>query len=231
MDLGLYPDISKFVVSTSDVTKILQELDPSKSPGPDKIPSRLLKSIAMEVSPCLTLLFLASLHQGRVPSDWKKALVCPVFKKGDRKNPSNYRPVSLTCICSKVMEHIIYSEIMTHLETHNILSDMQFGFRKRRSAELQLLQTIHDLAFDLNRKSQTDVILLDFSKAFDRVSHHHLITKLEYYGIRNNILNWVASFFIWLHPTSSVWRLLFNNIFNCNSDIYFIIIIQQLNIL
>ena len=71
---------------------------------------------------------------------------------------------------------------------------MQFDFRKRRSAELQLLQTIHDLAFDLNRKSQTDVILLDFSKAFDRVSHCHLITKLEYYGIRNNILNWVASF-------------------------------------
>ena len=92
------------------------------------------------------------------------------------------------------MEHIIYSEIMTHLEIHNILSDMQFGFRKRRSAELQLLQAIHDLAFDLNRKSQTDVTLLDFSKAFDRVSHRHLITKLEYYGIRNNILNWVASF-------------------------------------
>ena len=182
------------MVSTSGVTKILQKLDPSKSPGPDKIPSRLLKSIAMAVSPCLTLLFSASLHQGRVPSDWKKALVCPVFKKGDRKNPSNYRPVSLTYICSKVMEHIIYSEIMTHLETHNILSDMQFGFRKRHSAELQLFQTIHDLAFDLNRKSQTDVILLDFSKAFDRVSHRHLITKLEYYGIRNNILNWVASF-------------------------------------
>ena len=191
MNLGLYPDISNFVVSTSGVTKILQELDPSKSPGPDKIPSR---PIATEVSPCPALLFSASLHQGRVPSDWKKALVCPVFKKGDRKNPSNYRPVSLTCICSKVMEHIIYSEIMTHLETHNILSDMQFGFRKRRSAELQLLQTIHDLAFDLNRKSQTDVILFDFSKAFDRVSHRHLITKLEYYGIRNNILNWVASF-------------------------------------
>ena len=72
MDLGLYPDISNFVVSTSGVTKILQELDPSKSPGPDKIPSRLLKSIATEVSPCLTLLFSASLHQGRVPSDWKK---------------------------------------------------------------------------------------------------------------------------------------------------------------
>ena len=194
MDLGLYPDISNFVVSTSGVTKILQELDPLKSPGPDKIPSRLLKSIAMEVSPWLTLLFSASLHQGRVPSDWKKALVCPVFKKGDRKNPSNYRLVSLTCICSKVMEHIIYSEIMSHLETHNILSDMQFGFRKRCSAELQLLQTIHDLAFGLNCKSQTDIILLDFSKAFDRVLHHHLITKLEYYGIRNNILNWIASF-------------------------------------
>ena len=71
---------------------------------------------------------------------------------------------------------------------------MQFGFRKRRSAELQLLQTIHDLTCNLNQKSQTDMILLDFSKAFDKVSHRHLLLKLNYYGVRGNILNWITSF-------------------------------------
>ena len=116
------------------------------------------------------------------------------FKKGDRKNPSNYRPVSLTSICSKIMEHIVYSNIMSHLEAFNILSPTQFGFRKDHSAELQLLQTVYDLATSLNNSSQCDVILLDFSKAFDRVSHRHLMLKLEHYGIRNSILKWISAF-------------------------------------
>ena len=150
--------------------------------------------MAVEIAPCLKLLFSASLHQGKVPLEWKKALVTPLF--GNRRDPLNYQPVSLTCICSKLMEHIIFSNIMSHVETqsHQILSDMQFGFRKRRSVELQLLQTIHDLSFNLNNRGQTDTILLDFSKAFDKVSHQLLLFKLEYYGIRGNILNWISSF-------------------------------------
>ena len=92
------------------------------------------------------------------------------------------------------MEHIIYSNIMSHLETYNILSPEQFGFRKNHSAELQLLQTVHDLALTLNNGSQCDVVLLDFSKAFDRVPHRHLMLKLDYYGIRNSTLNWISSF-------------------------------------
>ena len=83
---------------------------------------------------------------------------------------------------------------MSHIESNNILSDMQFGFQKRRSTELRLLQTIHDLAYDLNQKSQTDMILLDFIKAFDKVSHRHLLLKVNYYGVRGNILNWITSF-------------------------------------
>lgn len=195
-DLGtsMYPDASAIEIGISGITKLLNELDPSKSPGPDKIPPRLLKLLADEVSPCLQLLFSASLHQGILPTDWKKATVCPIFKKGDRKNPANYRPVSLTSICSKVMEHVIYSNIMCHLEANNILSPEQFGFRKDHSAELQLLQTVHDLALILNNGSQCDVALLDFSKAFDRVSHRHLLLKLDHYGIRNSTLNWISSF-------------------------------------
>ena len=91
------------------------------------------------------------------------------------------------------MEHIIVTNVMSHLETHGILSDAQFGFRKRRSAELQLLQTIHDLALSLDNRGQTDIILLDFSKASD-MSHHHLLFKLDYYGIRGDTFNWVSSF-------------------------------------
>ena len=132
---------------------IVLAISTCQTSGPDKIPPKLLKLLADEVSPRLQLLFSASLHQGIVPVDWKKAIVCPIFKKGDRKNPSNYRPVSLTSICSKLMEHVIYSNIMSHLHTYNILSPDQFGFRKDHSDELQLIQTVHDLAISLNDRS------------------------------------------------------------------------------
>ena len=150
--------------------------------------------MANEISPSLPLAFSASLHQGIVPQDWKQALVTPLYKKGNRSNPANYRPISLTCICSKILEHIVHTNIMSHLINLNILSDSQFGFRKNYSAELQLIKTTHDIALNLNAKSQTDVILLDFSKAFDKVSHQLLLSKLQYYGVAGQLLGWISSF-------------------------------------
>ena len=139
----------------------------------------------------MILIFQASIHQSRVPPDWKQANIVPVFKKGDCTLCSNYRPVSLTCICSKILEHIIYSHIFSHLSQHNILCDEQHGFRHGRSCETQLLLTINDFAESLNNNGQTDAILLDFSKAFDKVSHQHLYHKLHHYGIRGNTLEWL----------------------------------------
>ena len=83
---------------------------------------------------------------------------------------------------------------MNHLERHNILSDHQHGFRKRRSCETQLIQAVEDLAKCLNEGGQIDAVLLDFSEAFDKVSHHHLATKLHHYGMRGKMLEWVKSF-------------------------------------
>ena len=194
MGLSPYPDINEIEITIAGVKKLLLGLDPSKSPGPDKIPGKLLKVMASETAPCLSLVFAASLLQGTVPQDWKLALVTPLFKKGKRKEPSNYRPISLTCICSKLLEHVIHTSVMSHLMDYNILSNAQFGFRKNYSAELQLIQTTRDLAFNLNNKGQNDVILLDFSNAFDKVPHERLILKLQYYGIRGNTLDWISSF-------------------------------------
>ena len=89
-----------------------------------------LKKTASNTAPMLTLIYQATLKQQRVPADWKKALVVPIFKKGVHTCPANYRPISLTCIPCKIFEHIIYSHIFKHLNTHNILSQEQHGFRK-----------------------------------------------------------------------------------------------------
>ena len=95
----------------------------------------------------------------------------PIFKKGDRITPSNYRPISLTADCCKVMEHILHSQVMQYLDLHNILSDLQHGFRKKKNArESQLILTIQDLASSLDDGEQIDTVLLDFSKALCHTS-------------------------------------------------------------
>ena len=102
--------------------------------------------------------------------------------------------ISLTCICCKVLEHIVHTNIMSHFSEHSVLSESQFGFCKNYSAELQLIKTSHDFASSLYNRDQTDAVLLDFGKAFDRVLHHLLLTKLQHYGVSGNILNWITDF-------------------------------------
>ena len=100
--------------------------------------------MALEITPAITYLFNKSLELGRVPKDWLDAHIVPVFKKGDKNTPSNYRPVSLACILCKILKHIIQSSIMKHLDTHKILTDSQHGFRAKRSCETQLILTLED---------------------------------------------------------------------------------------
>ena len=194
MDGDRYPAMPHFTIGADGVRKLLHNINPHKASGPDNIPTRFLKDYADTITPALTLLFNASLEQGTVPSVWKKANVSPIFKKGDRSNPANYRPISLTSVCSKPLEHILHSQIMKHLDQHNILSDQQHGFRKRRSTESQLLLTLQDLSLALDKGEQVDATLLDFSKAFDVVPHHRLLTKIDHYGVRGNVLHWIRSF-------------------------------------
>ena len=117
-----------------------------------------------------------------------------LFKKGDRALASNYRPVSLTCILCKLLEHIVYSNIMDHLEKHNLLSDRQHAFRKKHSCEAQLVTVINDWAKILDKGGQVDTFILDFEKAFDTPPHELLKCKLFGYGIRGKTLLWIYSF-------------------------------------
>jgi len=188
------PDMPAFQVHQNGIEKLLQELNPHKAQGPDNIPTRFLKEFAAELAPCLTLIFKASLKQGKVPSEWKQANVTALFKKGDRTSAANYRPISLTSVCCKLMEHVIHSQIMRHLDRHSLLTDQQHGFRKRRSCETQLILTLQDLAAGIEEGEQIDAVLLDFSKAFDKVPHQRLLHKLDHYGIKGNLLHWIESF-------------------------------------
>ena len=125
-------------------------------------------------------------------SYWKTALVSPIYKKNSCKSPENYRPISLTSILCKILEHLTYSSVYNHLEVNSILYDAQHG--KKRSCETQLIITINEIASCVNLGEQVDVLTLDFSKAFDKVPHERLFHKLQYYGIQGTYLNWIKEF-------------------------------------
>ncbi len=182
------PDVT---ITSKGVQKLLENLKPSKAAGPDQIPARLLKTFAAPLAPVLAQLFQQSLREGVVPDDWRVANVAPIFKKGDRSQAANYRPVSLTSIIGKLMEHVLASNIMTHFEDNTILTDLQHGFRSKRSCESQLLITTEDLLSAIDRGKQIDMAILDFSKAFDVVPHHRLMVKLEHLGIRGETRRWI----------------------------------------
>ena len=124
------PDIS---ITKKGVEKILRNLNASKAMGPDRINPYILKELSSELSETLTHFFQQSIKEGVIPDEWKLANICPLFKKKDRSLPCNYRPVSLTCILCKVLEHIVCSNLMSFLEDNNILNEKQHAFRKGHS--------------------------------------------------------------------------------------------------
>ena len=115
-------------------------------------------------------------------------------QKGDRHRAENYRPVSLTCVLSKLLEHIICRSMLSHFEENSVLTHLNHGFRSGYSCETQLAITIDDLMRNHDKNLQTDIAILDFSKAFDTVPHDRLLLKLESYGIRGDILKWTQTF-------------------------------------
>lgn len=137
----------EIVFNVPGIEKLLCNLNPAKASGPDLVPARILKLASQEIVPILCTIFQQSFNTSKVPLDWQMAnFKCLFLKKGDKTNPANYRLVSLTCIACKSREHTVYSQIMTHLDSHNILVEFQHGFRSSHSCDTELLNTIEELS-------------------------------------------------------------------------------------
>ena len=164
--------------------------------GPDGISPWVLKECAEELCEPIFMIFTNSLRQGKLPKIWKKANITPLYKKGNKSSPLNYRPVSLTSVICKILEKLIREEWVEMLEKQNILTRNQFGFRQGRSCVSNLL-CFYDRVTDTiqERDGWVDSIYLDFSKAFDKVPHKRLIWKLQHIGgIDGALLKWMSDF-------------------------------------
>ena len=160
------PDIQ---VSTNGIEKSLKGLNPHKAAGPDKYKLIVLQTIHMEFAPILQLIYQKSLDTGKLPTIWKEDNIFHKLKKGDKTEPANYRPISLTCVLCEVLEHAVASGISKHFTDQNILFELQHGFREKRCCETQLIMLVDELEKNMQFGKQTDFILLDFSR---------LLTKL-----------------------------------------------------
>ena len=188
------PPMPPFIISTGVVLKILRALDINKACGSDEIPPIVLKNCAPELAPILAKLFKLSLDLSEFPEPWKIANVHPIPKKGNHNDPSNYRPISLTSTISKVFETIVNFKLIKHLESNHLISDKQYGFRSGRSSGDLLSYVLHGWNEALDRHGETHAVALDISKAFDRVSHSLLISKLSAFGLSQNLVSWFSSF-------------------------------------
>lgn len=198
LDEAFHSDIEtstpEIEISQSGIFAKLLSLDTKKSTGPDKIPNEFLKRYAEWLSFYLKIIFDKSLQTESLPQDWLSARVVPVFKGGSRFTIENYRPISLTSVCCKVMEHVISKYIFTFLEERKTLYSHQHGFRNGLSTVTQLVETFHDFSLSVNNKEQIDVICIDFSKAFDRIPHKKLLFKLKKIGLCDKIVNWIEAY-------------------------------------
>ena len=179
-------------ISIQEVFDILSTLDVTKAAGIDGISPRILRNCASSLLIPICHLFKTSTTTGNIPTQWCTHCIIPIFKSGDKTQVNNYRPISLLCILSKVLERIVYNCIMNFI--NNIFTTHQFGFLPGRSALQQLILYIDELFNGKIKSTGVDVIYMDFKKAFDSVSHNALLSKLQGFGITGNLQNWLTTY-------------------------------------
>ena len=184
--------LSSIEITSSDVFSVLNRLDVHKAQGPDGLHPAVLKGCAVALCDPLAHLFNVSVASGELPQEWKVHKIVPVPKSANRSSVSNFRPISLLCTVSKVLEHIVYSHIIEFVRPK--ISRCQFGFLKQRSCLKGLLSSLSVVVDAIDQGSYCDAIFLDFRKAFDSIPHSELLFKVWRLGITGDFWFWLRSY-------------------------------------
>ena len=181
-------------LTSIEVKKVIRSIDQSKAAGYDSIPARLLVHAVDYICEPLTHIFNVSITTGIFPKDLKIARVIPIYKKGIKTSPGNYRPISILPVISKVFEKLVNARLMKFLESNHILSEQQYGFRHGYSTKLSLINLTNQITKLTDEGRVTAGIFIDFAKAFDTIDHTILLNKMYHYGVRGLPLDWFKSY-------------------------------------
>ena len=181
-----------FFASTQEISNICSELPVNKSKLPDNLPPILFREVSEHISASLFQIFKKVFQTSSFPSVWKEAIVSPIYKKGSKRNAENYRPVSLLSMPSKIFERILFKRLFLHVRPY--LHKAQYGFMPGRSTVLQLLVMLQKIYHGLENNLEVDIVLTDFSKAFDQVDHGILLRKIHQFHIEENLLRLLHSY-------------------------------------
>jgi hypothetical protein len=176
------------------IFEALGRLDNSNCPSPDGIPNIFLKKCRTALVSPLNYIFNSSIMSAKIPLIWKTAIIHPIPKKPNPSLPIDFRPISLLCSSSKILEKIISDKLQQFIDANNILPECQHGFRQQHSVTTQLIEVVDDITFAIDNGCSTDIIYFDLAKAFDTVPFSRLISKLANFGIGGALLNWIEDY-------------------------------------
>ena len=212
------PAIDGIRITEAKVRAGIKRLKRGSAAGPDGLGPQLLQELVEVIIQPLTSIMRLSLEEGRVPTDWRTANVTPIFKKGVKSTPGNYRPVSLTTVCCRLMETLIKEEVVAHLDRHGLIQKSQHGFMRGRSCTSNLLSFLEKVTEATDRGEAIDVVFLDFAKAFDKVPTQRLLRKLRAKGITGKLHRWISAWLsdrkqrVVLNGQSSTWEAVLSGV-------------------
>lgn len=186
--------LSDIIITDDDIKKVIVKLKASKSQGPDNLHPKLIKECLEQLIKPLKNIFTKSLNESKLPEVWKQANVTAIFKSGEKINPENYRPISLTSVVCKLLERLIRDSLLEHMISNDFFSPFQHGFIPGKSCVTQLLETLEEITEAIEQGFDVDIIYLDFCKAFDKIPHRRLMKKIWAYGIRGKTYKWIEEF-------------------------------------
>ena len=180
--------------SSTDILSLIKKQRWNVALGHDGISSTIIKECGSSICSSLSSLFNSSLTQGKVPLDWKISNIAPIPKSGDPTKASNYRPISLLCLCSKLLERLVHNALTEHITENNLLSSNQFGFWKHSSTMVAILSATRDWHVTLEERGSVACVFLDLAKAFDSLPHQLVLESLARVGVQGSLYAWFEDY-------------------------------------